>query len=291
MIKKHKEAVAGYLFLAPNFLGFLVFMLFPIIASLILSFLDYSLLRSYSYSWVGLQNYQDLSKDIFFWQSLKNTTQYTILGVPFKIILALFLAVLLNQKIRGVGFFQAIYFLPVVCSMVAMALVWEWLFEPKGLINYILSYFGLGPFPWLTSSLWAMPSVVLVSIWKDTGYYMVIFYAALKDVPEELYEVAKIDGANAWKRFWYITFPYISPTTFFVIVTSIIMSFRIFELTTVLTRGGPGNATNTLVMLIYQNAFNFFRMGYASAIAYIFLGIILIFTAIQIALSKRWVHY
>ena len=243
------------------------------------------------YSWIGTDNYYELTKDMFFWQSLKNTAQYAVYTVPIKIALALFLAVLLNRKLRGATFFQTIYFLPIVCSTVAIALIWQWLFEPAGLINHILHSLGIGPFPWLTDTSWAMLSVAIVSIWKETGYYMVIFLAAMKGVPKEQYESAKIDGANAWKTFWHITFPSISPTTFFVIVTSIIMSFRVFDLTSVLTRGGPGNATNTLVMLIYQCAFNFFRMGYASAIAYIFFGIILVFTVIQIVLSKRWVNY
>lgn len=285
-----KEAAAGYLFLAPNMIGFLVFMVFPLVGSLVLSFYRWNLIQSPEFA--GLDNYRQLLKNPLFWQSLKNTAYFSFVGVPLQIILGLFLAILLYNNIKGTEFFRTVYFLPVVSSTVAVSLMWQWLFDSHtGLLNYVLGWFNLGPVPWLTSPHWAMPSVILVALWKGIGYNMVIFLAALKGVPEHLYESARIDGANRWHQFWNITFPMISPSTFFVTITSVINSFQVFDVTTVLTAGGPGNATNTLVMMIYQYAFEFFRMGYASAIAYVLFGIVLIFTLIQLYASKKWVHY
>lgn len=285
-----RETVAGYLFLMPNLIGFIIFTVFPVIGSLLLSFADWNLITAPKV--VGFQNYHDLIGDQVYWRSLINTGIYSVASVSANIFFALLLAVLLNHKIRGIKFFRTAFFLPVVCSSVAMALIWQWLFDYQmGLLNHILSWFKLGPYPWINSPQWALPSVILVSVWKGLGYNMVIFMAALQGVPSELYESAKIDGANGWQSFWNVTWPLISPSTFFVTVTSIINSFQVYDLTTVLTNGGPGNATNTLVMYIFQNAFRFFKMGYASAIAYTLFGIVLVITALQTIAAKRWVHY
>lgn len=287
---KSKEALSGYFFLTPNLIGFLVFLIFPVVASLLLSFSNWNLINSPTFA--GLNNYQEVFRDSVFLRALMNTAYFSFGSVCANIILALFFASLLNQKIRGSKFFQAAFFVPVVYSTVAVALIWQWLFDYQlGYLNHVMSGFKLGPYPWIMSHQWAMPSIILVSVWKGIGFNMVIFMAALKGVPEELYESAKIDGAGVWRTFLNITLPMISPATFFVIVTSIINSFQVFDVTTVLTGGGPGNATLTLVMLIYQQAFQFFRMGYASAIAYTLFGIVLIFTIIQTIVSKRWVHY
>lgn len=265
-------------------------MVFPVVGSALLSLADWNLIQPPRF--VGFDNYQRLADNPVFWQTLKNTAYFTFAGVPLQIVLGLFLAVLLNDKTKGVDFFRTVYFLPVVSSTVAVSLTWQWLFDShSGLINYMLGLVGIDPVPWLVSPKWAMPSVIIVAVWKGIGYNMVIFLAALKGVPAELYESARIDGANGWKQFWHITFPLISPSTFFVLVTSIINSFQVFDVTTVLTGGGPANATNTLVMMIYQYAFQFFRMGYASAIAYVLFAIVLIFTLIQASLSRKWVHY
>lgn len=265
-------------------------MLIPLVGSLILSFSQWNLIQSPVL--IGFDNYRQLAQNPVFWQTLKNTAYFTFAGVPLQIALGLFLAVLLNNNTRGIEFFRTAYFLPVVSSTVAVSLIWQWLFDSHtGLINYLLGLVGIDPVPWLVSPRWAMPSVIIVAVWKGIGYNMVIFLAALKGVPGELYESARIDGAGSWKQFWHITFPLISPSTFFVTVTSVINSFQVFDVTTVLTAGGPANATNTLVMMIYQYAFQFFRMGYASAIAYVLFGIVLIVTLIQASFSKRWVHY
>jgi multiple sugar transport system permease protein len=285
-----KEAIAGYLFLAPNLLGFIIFTVFPVIAALLISFSNWNLINSPTPA--GLANYRDLFQDSTYMQSLVNTAFYTFFNVFVNIFVALLLALMLNEKIKGTNFYRAAFFTPVVFSTVAVALIWQWLLDSQmGLVNYALSWFKLGPYSWLTTPQLAMFSVIMVSIWKNVGYNMVIFIAALKGVPAELYEVARIDGANSWKAFWNVTWPMISPATFFVTVTQLINSFQVFDVTTVLTNGGPANATNTLVMLIYQHAFKNFRMGYASAIAYTLFGIVLIFTAIQSVVAKRWVHY
>jgi multiple sugar transport system permease protein len=285
-----QETIAGYLFLAPNLIGFVFFTAFPVVCSLLISFASWNLLTAPTL--IGARNYSQLLTDNLFWQSLWNTFYFSLLSVPFSIGLALLLSIFLNQKISLVNFFRSAYFIPTICSTVAIALIWQWLFDTRtGLINYMLSWVHLGPFPWLSSPLWAMPSVVMVAVWRNIGFNMVIFLAGLQGVPVSLYEAARIDGANAWQLFWNVTWPTISPTTFFVTVTSMINSFQVFDITTVLTNGGPANATNTLVMLIYQYAFQFFRMGYASAVAYILFGIVLVLTIIQTVTSKRWVHY
>jgi len=289
-IAKRLEAVAGFLFIAPNLLGFMVFTAYPLFASLLISFTDWSLLTPPVGA--GFRNYMDLGMDTQFLASLRNTIVFSFTSVPLKMFIALFLAVLLNQKIRGVQFFRAIYFLPVVCAMVSIAMMWRWLLDYNtGVLNCLLSWVGVTPIRWLGSPQWAMASVVAVAVWSGIGYNMIIFLAALQGVPAELHEAARIDGANNWKAFWHVTFPCISPTTFFISVISVIQSFQVFDVTKVLTNGGPGYATNTLVMLIYQHAFHNFRMGYASAIAYVMFGLIFVLTVQQRILSKKWMHY
>lgn len=284
-----REAAAGYLFLTPNLLGFLIFSAFPVVASLLLSFADWDLITAPQAA--GVSNYTRLVDDPVFWKSLYNTLYYTVGSVPLTIGLGLLLALALNSKTRGLYGYRAAFFLPVVASSVSVALIWQWLLDRDiGLINYVLSLVGIEPIPWLTSTRWAMPSVIMVAVWKNLGYNMVILLAALQEVPRELYEAAVVDGATPWQTVRRITIPLITPSIFFVTVTSIIGSFQVFELTSVLTRGGPANATNTLVMFIYQYAFQSFQMGYASAAAYALFAIILAVTAVQFATSKRWVY-
>lgn len=284
-----REAAAGYLFLTPNLLGFLIFSAFPVVASLLLSFADWDLITAPQAA--GVSNYTRLVDDPVFWKSLYNTLYYTVGSVPLTIGLGLLLALALNGKTRGLYGYRAAFFLPVVASSVSVALIWQWLLDRDiGLINYVLSLVGIEPIPWLTSTRWAMPSVIMVAVWKNLGYNMVILLAALQEVPRELYEAAVVDGATPWQTVRRITIPLITPSIFFVTVTSIIGSFQVFELTSVLTRGGPANATNTLVMFIYQYAFQSFQMGYASAAAYALFAIILAVTAVQFTTSKRWVY-
>ncbi len=286
---KHGEGLAAFLFLLPNILGFLLFSMIPTLASFGISFLDWGLLNSPSF--IGFTNYRELFTDDVFWLALKNTASYSFIKVPLNLMLSLLLAILLNKQLHGRNFFRSIAFLPSVCSSVAVALIWTPLLESSenGLINHVLSLLGINVIPFLVSPFWAMPSVILVGLWKELGYFMVIFLAGLQGIPRSYYEAASIDGANSRDVFFHITIPLISPTTFFALTTSLIGSFQIFDLTSVLTKGGPANATNTLVMYIYQNGFQFFRMGYASALSLILFITIFIITLVQNHYSDKWV--
>lgn len=288
-IRRRAENRAAFLFLLPNILGFTLFSLIPTFASFGISFLDWGLLDSPSFA--GLANYAELLKDSVFWLTLKNTALYSFVKVPLNLILSLLLAILLNKQLHGRNFFRSIAFLPSVCSSVAVALIWSPLLESSssGLVNNFLSFFGVDVIPFLVSTEWAMPSVIFVGLWKELGYFMIIFLAGLQGIPRSYYEAAAIDGASSRAVFFNITIPLISPTTFFALITSLIGSFQIFDLTSVLTKGGPANATNTLVMYIYQNGFLFFRMGYASALSLILFISIFIITLVQNHYSDKWV--
>jgi multiple sugar transport system permease protein len=198
----------------------------------------------------------------------------------------------MNSSIRGITVFRGIFFIPVITSAVAVAMIFRWLYNRDfGLINLALAFVGLPSVPWLSSTAWAMPAVILMAIWKRVGYDMVIYLAGLQAIPPQLYEAAQIDGAGRWHRFRHITLPLLTPTTFFILVISLIGSFQVFDLAFILTSGGPGNATNTIVMYVYNQAFQFFHMGYAAAVAWVLFAIILVITLIQWRIQKRWVHY
>lgn len=289
-IRRLHDLPWAILFLAPSFIGFAVFTLLPVVASLALSFVDWNLIRSPRY--VGLANYREALNDPIFWKVMRNTAYYTAGSVPLGIGLSLGLAVLLNRKLRGVEFLRTLYFLPVVSSTVAVSLVWKWLYEPNfGLINYALSLVGISPIGWLTTTTWAMPAVIILSVWKGLGHSMVIFLAGLQSIPRQLYEAAEIDGASRWRQFWDITRPLLSPTTFFVLVISIIGSMQVFSQVFVMTNGGPANSTSTIVYYIYQKGFNEFRMGYASTLSWLLFAVIFAFTLVQLRLQRNWVSY
>lgn len=277
-------------FLTPNFMGFLVFTLFAVLASFGLSFTSWDLLGPVR--WTGLANYRELLGDETFVKVFWNTLKFTLTSVPVGVTISLLLAVALDQKIPGVKVCRAAYFLPVISSSVAVAIVWQWVYNPEfGILNYILGLFGIKGPAWLTNTRWAMPAVIIASIWKDLGFNMMLFLAGLQGIPDTYYEASEIDGANWWARFRHITIPLLSPTTFFVMVTSVISSFQVFDLIFVMTGGGPARSTSVLVHYLYQNAFQYFRMGYASAIAYVLFFLVLIITFIQLAYSRRWVVY
>ncbi len=284
-----KERFAAFVFLLPNLLGFLLLTAFPVVASFGLSFFDWKLLDRPSFA--GLANFRELLSDSLFWKSTLNTAVFVFAKVPLTIVIALFLALVLNRKLIGRNLFRTIVFLPVICSAVSVALIWQPLFDQSsGLLNAIVRYFGGKAVPWLSSTKWAMASVIGVAVWKEIGYAMVIFLAGLQGISRTYYEAAEVDGANVLQEFLHITVPLISPTTFFVLVTSVIAAFQVFDLTTVLTQGGPGNATNTLVMYIFQSAFRNFRMGYASALSLALFLIVLALTLAQNRSSKGWVQ-
>jgi multiple sugar transport system permease protein len=287
----------AYLFLLPGLIGFSLFVLLPILGSLGLSFLDWNLIRPPEF--VGLSNYvQLITQDRVFQKVLDNTLYYTVTIVPIQLVLGLLLAVALNQAIRGVTVYRLIYFMPVVTNIVAAALVFQWLLNRDfGILSSWIWDFaaktgwGITPPDWLNDSSWAKPAVVLLTVWKNVGFTMVIYLAGLQGVPNEFYDAAKVDGSNSWQRFRFITIPLISSTTFFLLVIQMIGAFQLFAEPFVLTRGGPAQATLSIVYYIYQNAFEFRRMGKATAIAWILFGIIFVFTFVQVRLQRRWVHY
>jgi multiple sugar transport system permease protein len=282
----------GYAFLAPSFAGFAVFVLLPVVAALLISFTDWNLLSPPR--WVGLRNYQQiLGSDSLFRQVFRNTLVFTAGTVPARVILSLLLAVLLNQAVRGISLFRTAYFLPVVAPVVATALVWAWIFDGNfGLLDFLLQRAGVhNPPNWLASTRWALPAIMIFSVWKNVGFTSIIYLAGLQAIPHELYEAASVDGAGKLASFWYVTVPMVSPTTFFVLVISVIFAFQVFEESFVMTSGGPANATNTIVFDIYQTGFKYFSMGTASALAWILFAVLIAVTLVQVTLQRRWVHY
>lgn len=290
VINKKKEIASSIAMLAPNLIGLIIFMIIPTISSFIISLTSWNLIGIPSF--IGFENFKEVYHDPLFWKSLINTTLYVLVKVPFNMLISLIFAVLLNKPLYGRSLFRTILFLPMIASSVSVALLWQPLFDvSNGMLNKILEVIGLPSSLWIYSPNTSLMSVVLVALWKETGYYMVMFLAGLQSIPKTYYEAAELDGAGPIQQFFRITIPLISPTTFFILIISIIGSFQIFDLTTVLTAGGPANSTNTLVMYIYQAGFRFFRMGYASAISTVLFIIVLIITIIQNTLSKKWVHY
>ena len=274
-------------FLSPNLAGFLVFTLLPLGAALILAFAEWDTANPIVF--VGLKNFLRLFKDETFKISLVNTLYYTVATVPLTMICSLGIALVLNRKIKARGFFRSAFFFPYVVSMVAVAVVWNMLLHPTmGPVNNFLSFLGVAKPPgWTASTEWAMPAVILASVWRQAGFFMVIYLAGLQGIPRSLYEAAEMDGAGAWARFWKVTFPGLAPVTFFVSVMLVINGFKIFDLIIVMTDGGPGRATNVLVYDIYYTAFMSFRFGYASAISMVLLIIVLAITVLQFQLEKR----
>jgi multiple sugar transport system permease protein len=288
---REHEGLAAGLFLLPNLIGFLIFTAIPVGAAFVLAFYNYDLLLGAS--WAGLENFRELfTVDRVFRAALFNTVYFTAVSVPLSVVLGLAIAILVNQALRGVVIFRSIFLLPYVTVTVALSLVWKWLYLPDiGLINSALGAVGIDGPAWLTSQTWAMPALILMSVWKGFGYNMVIFLAGLQGIPDHLYDAAKVDGATAWRRFLNVTLPLLSPTTFFVVVISVISSFQVFDQALIMTNGGPGTATTTLVLYIYQKGFQSFDMGYAAAVALVLFAVIFVFTVVQFLFQRRWVTY
>ncbi|MDB5082269.1 MAG: sugar transporter permease, partial [Chloroflexi bacterium] len=278
-------------FISPMVVGYLVFLAGPISAAFTMSLTNWSLTTAPSF--IGLDNYSKaLTNDPTFWTSVGNTIVFSLGLVPLNIILALALALLLHQKLPGIGVFRTLIFTPVVTSVVVWAIVWKYIFATDaGLINQILKIIGIEGPAWLYDQNLTMPAVIVVSVLKNVGLNMVIFLAALHDVPQLYYDAAKIDGASRWKTFTNVTLPMISPAVFLATVLTVIGSFKVFGQIYVLTGGGPGTSTYVLVYYFYKQAFQFFEYGYASAIAFILFLIILCLTVIQWNMRKRWVHH
>ncbi|HXF63840.1 MAG TPA: sugar ABC transporter permease [Caldilineaceae bacterium] len=287
-----REAYAGYLFLLPWLLGLIIFWIGPILSSAYFSLLEYDVLSPAKY--VGPQNYiRAFTGDKQFWPSLQRTLVYAVTVVPIGLAGSLMLAILLNQRAKGTNIFRTLYFLPHLTPTVALALLWTWLFHPSvGPINVALSWVGIEGPGWLTSKQWALPSVIIIALWAGMGgNAMLIFLAGLQGVPKELLEAAEIDGAGSWAKFWSVTLPMISPTVLFNLILGIIAALKVFTISFVATNGGPSYATWFYALHIYNQAFHYFRMGYAAALAWIFVIILLAFTYIQLQVSRRWVYY
>lgn len=286
---RRREAVYGYIFMLPAIIGLLVFMIGPIIASLYLSFTNYNVISESR--WIGLDNYTTLFQDPLFWKALRVSAIYSVVSVPLGLMLSLFAAVLLNQKMRGITIFRSIYYLPTVISGVGVAMLWRWMFNGQyGLINAILGYFGIAGPSWITNERWALPALIIASLW-GIGGTMLIFLAGLQGIPTELYEAAEIDGAGPLRQFRSITVPLISHVTFFNLVLGIIGALQNFTDAYVITGGGPNNATLFLTIYLYRNAFLYLNMGYASAVAWVLFMIVLVLTLAVFRSSPLWVYY
>ncbi|MDI3310428.1 MAG: sugar ABC transporter permease [Thermoanaerobacterium sp.] len=287
--QRHQQNMA-YVFIFLPMILFLIFVVIPSLMSLYLSFTDYNVIQTPKL--IGIKNYITLLKDQFFWISLKNTFYYTALYVPLGIITALFSALLLNRKKIGIGIFRVSFYLPVLSSAVATATIWIWLLNPQyGIINTVLGWFGINGPAWLADTRWAMISIVVMSVWASFGSNMMIFLAGLQGIPDYLYESAKLDGANRWQLFWYITLPSLRSTTFFVTTMLFINAFQMFDQAFVMTQGGPGNTTLTLVYYIYNNGFGSLRMGYASALSFVLFLIILTVSLINMRFNSENVQF
>jgi multiple sugar transport system permease protein len=285
------DIAGAYMFLIPQILGLLIFTAGAIIASFFISFTNWQLVLPPV--WIGLRNYTEILQLPEFWQVLKNTIFYTVGYVPAAVILPLFMAMLVNQKVYGVNFFRTTFFLPVVTSGVAIALVWGWMYNPSfGVINWLMQeLFGITGPRWLADPAWALPSLVVIGVWHSLGYNMVIYLAGLQGIPVELYEAVRIDGGGSWHLFRHVTLPLITPTVFFILILSIIGSFQVWTITYMLTQGGPAGATRTLSYYIFQQGFEWFHMGFAAALAYVLFGVVLLVTVVQLKLQNQWVFY
>lgn len=286
---RRREAIACYIFIAPAVIGMALFAVGPMIASALLSFTDYDMLTSPE--WVGLDNYRLLLDDELFWKSLRVTAVYSFVTVPLILVVSFVLAAMLNQKLRGMYFFRSVYYLPTVLSGVAVAMLWRWMFNPEyGLVNTVLDKLGIDGPMWFLSETWALPTLIVTGLWTFGGTTL-IYLAGLQGVPPELYEAAQVDGASRLRQHLHITIPMVSNVTFFNLVIGIIGSLQVFAEPYVLTGGGPNNSTLLLPLYLYRNAFEFLKMGYASAIAWVSFLVVLALTLLVFRSLPFWVHY
>ncbi|WP_327633004.1 sugar ABC transporter permease [Kribbella sp. NBC_00482] len=289
--KLKRQNLAGWLFVGPVILGVLFFQLAPVAASLVVSLTNWSGLNKPTF--LGLDNYKELfTADDTFWPSLKNTVIFTLAVVVLTIGIGLALAVLCNQKVKGIGIFRTLYYSPAVTNVVAIGFVWFWLYDPdNGLFNSTLKTIGIDGPAWLSDTKTALIAVIIVAIWQGVGYPMVILLAGLQSIDQSLLEAATVDGASAWRRFWSVVVPLLTPSLFFLTITQFITSFQVFGIIYVMTSGGPNNATSVFIFHIYEAAFGHGRLGYASAMGWVLFVIVGVVTAVQWRLEKRWVHY
>jgi multiple sugar transport system permease protein len=284
-----REAIEGYLFIMPWLVGLVAFVIGPIVVSFYLSFTDYEIVRAPTFT--GLRNFEQLINDRLFWQALRVSSIYVAVSVPLGLALSFAVALLMNQKVSWIGLWRTIYYLPTLVPVIASTMLWLWIFNPEfGLLNMLLAQIGIeGPL-WLGHSRWALPSLILMSLWT-VGAPMLIYLAGLQGIPTDLYEAAEIDGAGAWAKFIRVTIPMMTPVIFFNLVINMIAAFQVFVQPFIMTQGGPRYATLFYVLYLYQNAFQYFRMGYASALAWVLFAVILVMTALIFRSSTMWVYY
>lgn len=292
MIASRREALAAYALVSPWLIGFVMLSLGPMVASAVLSFTDYDLLNFGATEALGLENYREaLTDDPLFWQSLRVTAYYALLAVALDLVVGLALAMVLNTGFKGVGLVRTVYYLPAVVSGVAVSLLWLWIFQPStGLANEVLELLGLSPIRWVYSSTWVIPSFVLMNLW-GVGRSAFIYLAILQQIPTNLYEAAAVDGAGPLTRFRRITLPLVTPAIFLNLVLGVIGNFQIFTQGFVISQGGPGTSSLFYVLYLYRNAFSYFRVGYASALAWLLFLLLLALTAVTFVSSSRWVYY
>jgi multiple sugar transport system permease protein len=287
--RKLMDLLAGYSFMSPAILILGCFLLLPIGYSIFLSFHKVNLLGTVSYKFTGTANFQRMLDDPRLWIALRNTAKYALIVVPSQTLLAIILASILNMKLRYRNFFRVAFYLPTVTSSAVLVLIFMWIYNSNGLLNYLLDAVGLPTYNWLGDPSVALTGIMIMNIWSTAPLFMVIYLAALQDIPENLYEAAEIDGANAWNKFWRITLPQLKPVTFYVVVMGIIGTFQLFDQSYIFSggSGGPSNATLTMVLLIYQYAFKSLDLGYASALAFLLAVVIMLITIVQRMIFKE----
>jgi multiple sugar transport system permease protein len=280
------------LFIAPSLTGLIVFLLIPMLASLGLTFINWDPLLPTKFSFAGVSNYVSLSKDVLFWKAFLHTLEFILGYIPLVLVTGLSTALLMNRKLKFLSFFRGAFFMPVISAWVAVSLIWAWILNPQyGLVNYFLGLIGIRGPAWLFDPSWAMPAIILTSIWKDTGFVMIFFLVGLQNISPELYEAASIDGASKWEQFKSITLPLLTPTTFMVLTISLINSFQVFEQVWIMTSGGPAGATTVIVEQIVNQAFRYGRMSYAATLSWVLFAVVFAVTIIQNRIQKKLVAY
>lgn len=290
--ENQREALAGYLFILPTFIGYTTFIIGPILAAIGISLTSYDILSPARF--IGIENYAALVSDPRLHKVYLNTVYFTVVAVTLNVGIGLLLAVLINRHMPAFlkYVFRTAYFFPVLVALAYCSIIWQYLYQKDtGIINYYLGYLNTPPIPWLSSPAWVMPSIIIMDVWKNTGFAMLVFLAGLQNIPQDYYESAQLDGAHHGQLFRFITLPLISPTLFFNLIIYMIGALQVFDSIIVLTQGGPGDASRSLVMYIYENAFQLFQMGYASAIAITLFIVIMLLTLVQFGVGRSWVHY
>lgn len=291
--KQLKTDITGYTFILPNIIGVVLFTLFPMVFSLVISFTDWDYTKGFgNWNFIGIQNFAEMWKDEWFTASLINTIVFAIVVVPVTIALALVIAVVIDKFCFGKLPIRLAMFMPYISNVVAVAIVWVMMYSPWGPFTQLIKLFGVqNPPQWLGDSNWALPAIMLMTIWSNVGYSVMIYTSAIQSLPKDVYEAADVDGASEVRKFFQLTVPFLSPTTFFLMITTFITSFQVFAPIQIMTRGGPGTSTHVLVYYIYTSAFTFYRMGYASAMSWILFIILFAITMVEWHGQKKWVNY